>query len=452
MSKEVISKRRVKDIEIHQYDMKIEAIYRLIEKELSKDNISLITKYDRHMARQSLAKATRLKHLQIVLNLSRMIKKDWKIVTKDDIDNLVFKVVQTYGDNNGKETNTTYDHKKVLKIFFRWVKLGSREHKEVGDPPETKDVRLRPVKNTLVREDLLTKEDYRKLITASDGNPRVKAFVAVHYEAATRPGETLSVRIKDVKFDKFGAIISVDGKTGTRNVRLLKSIPYLNEWINVHPQRDNPDAPLWIQVEGKDVGKAMTYASAKQMIQRLCRKAKIEKRIYLNLFRHTGATSLANSLPESLLRKRQGWTQSSKMPERYVHLIDEDVDEAYLRLHGIIKEDKTIDIKEDMPEKCVLCGCLNMPGNKVCSDCNRPLDIEVAAEMEREEKQKMESKMKTLEDEIRKLTDEKIEEMKKRDEEAEMKRMIESQSLQKEMEKMNKKIEKMKNLFNSEKK
>ena len=87
------------------------------------------------------------------------------------------------------------------------------------------------------------------------------------------------------------------------------------------------------------------------MILRLCRKARIEKRIYLNLFRHTGATELSSSLPESLLRKRQGWTQSSKIPERYVHLIDEDLDEAYLRLHGIIKEDKETDIKEDMPTK-----------------------------------------------------------------------------------------------------
>ncbi len=47
------------------------------------------------MARQSLAKATRLKHLQIILNLSRMTKKDWTTIVKDDIDNLIFKVVQT---------------------------------------------------------------------------------------------------------------------------------------------------------------------------------------------------------------------------------------------------------------------------------------------------------------------------------------------------------------------
>ena len=179
MAKSIISKRKIHDFEIHQYDRKIVAAYRLIEKELSKENITLIIKYDKHMARQSLAKATRLKHLQIILNLSRMTKKDWTDLVKDDIDNLVFKIVQTYGDSDGKETNTTYDHKKILNIFFRWIKLGSRNFKEVGNPPEIKDVKMRPVKNTLIREDLLTKEDYRRLIAAADGNPRLKAFVTV---------------------------------------------------------------------------------------------------------------------------------------------------------------------------------------------------------------------------------------------------------------------------------
>lgn len=408
MSKSLITKRKTQEFEIHPYDMKIEKAYNLIERDLSKNNIKLIKNYDKHMARQSLAKATRLKHLQIILNLSRMIKKDWQSVTKEDIDNLVFKVVEIYGDSNGRETNTTYDHKKILKIFFRWVKLGSRDFKEVGNPLEIKDVKLRPVQNRLIREDLLTKEEYKKLIKAADENPRAKALIAVHYEAGTRPGEILSLRIKHVKFDKFGAMISVDGKTGPRNIRLLKSIPYLKEWINVHPFRDDIDSPLWIQVEDSHYGEPLNYSAAKQMLQRLCRKAEIKKRITLNLFRHTAATFLANFLPESLLRKRQGWTPSSKMPEKYVHLIDEDLDEAYLRMHGIIKEDKSSDIKEDMPVKCVLCGTLNMPGIKICTDCNRPLDMETALEIEEEEKtekEKTQTRLEQLEINQKKILD-----------------------------------------------
>ena len=42
MTKTLISKRNTQDFEIHPYDVKIDAIYRLIEKELSKENIALI--------------------------------------------------------------------------------------------------------------------------------------------------------------------------------------------------------------------------------------------------------------------------------------------------------------------------------------------------------------------------------------------------------------------------
>ena len=41
------------------------------------------------MANQTLAKATRWKHLQTMINLTKMTKKDWNNVTKEDIDELV---------------------------------------------------------------------------------------------------------------------------------------------------------------------------------------------------------------------------------------------------------------------------------------------------------------------------------------------------------------------------
>ncbi len=65
------------EFQVHNYDKKIVTAHKLIEKELSKENVMLINKYDNEMANYSLAKATRLKHLQIILNLSRMISKDW---------------------------------------------------------------------------------------------------------------------------------------------------------------------------------------------------------------------------------------------------------------------------------------------------------------------------------------------------------------------------------------
>ena len=143
----------------------------------------------------------------------------------------------------------------------------------------------------------------------------------------------------------------------------------------------------------KEYGGPLNYVSAKAILERLAQTAGIQKRLTLNLFRHTRATALANVLPESLLRKRQGWTASSKMPERYVHLVDEDLDEAYLRLHGVIKEKG---MQVDMPVNCELCGYPNIPNSSICSECNRPLDIKTAIELEEKEKEKKQKLEKEL--------------------------------------------------------
>ena len=146
-------------VSIYDYDERIARTYKLIESELSSENVELIKKYDRSMMTESLAKATRHKHLQTILNLSRFLGKDWKDTTKEDIDNIVVRIVQEYCNESGQETNTSYDHKKILKIFYRWFKLGSRRKEEVGDPQETKGVKIKKVKDKIVREDLITEED-----------------------------------------------------------------------------------------------------------------------------------------------------------------------------------------------------------------------------------------------------------------------------------------------------
>lgn len=126
------------EIDIYEYDRRIDGTKRLIRNEpkITEGSLKLIEEYDGLMARESLAKATRLKHLQVLLTLSRLLPVEWKYVTKSDIDNVVTKIVELYSDDTGRETHTTFDHKKILKIFFRWMKLGSRDFRKVGDPIE----------------------------------------------------------------------------------------------------------------------------------------------------------------------------------------------------------------------------------------------------------------------------------------------------------------------------
>ncbi|MEX2192613.1 MAG: tyrosine-type recombinase/integrase [Nitrosarchaeum sp.] len=296
---------------IHNYEYKMKQVFSQIERELSPENVKLITKYNQAMTNLSIAIATRQKHLRTLLNLTKFVGKNWSDVTKDDIDELVFRIMDQYADDSGKESHYSYDHKKILKIFFRWLKLGSREFKEVGDPPETKHVKMRKVRDKIIREDLLTESDRTRLLHACGENLRDRAFIDCHFEGGTRPGEILNLQIKHVKFDKNGAILHVDGKTGPRTVRLVKSTPNLASWLSIHPMKDNPEAPLWVMVNKISFGQRMSYVAATSMIKRRAKSAHLSKKVHLNLFRHSEATESAKFMTEAQLRKRHGWSPDS---------------------------------------------------------------------------------------------------------------------------------------------
>lgn len=369
--------------EIHPQQKRIAHILSKCKSELSETNYLLIQKYDRAMVNETLGYATRIENLDIILSLSRMLRQEWATATKDDIEKLVYEIMSKYS-RNGQESHSSWDHKKMLKIFFRWVKLGSRSYQDVGNPPETDKIKLKSVKNRIVREQLLTDDEVVSLLRHSK-NQRDKAMIAVASEAGTRPGELLSLRIKHVKFDSIGAVISVDGKTGARNIRIVKSVPHLIQWLELHNWRDDPNAPLWPVINnGKRCGQPLEGATWRAQLRQTLKRAGVKKRLYPNLFRHTAATNAANYMTESQLRKRQGWTPESKMPSVYVHLVNADVDEAYLKHLGI-KTDKNTK-PQQIPKMCYICKVLNSYEAERCHQCGKPLDLEVATKLDEQNK------------------------------------------------------------------
>jgi integrase len=58
-------------------------------------------------------------------------------------------------------------------------------------------------------EELLSEEEIKALTEVLNESPRDKAFIFTAYEAALRPSELLMLRIKDVVFDDYGALIMI---------------------------------------------------------------------------------------------------------------------------------------------------------------------------------------------------------------------------------------------------
>src|SRR6185437_13739204 len=102
MSAQILDKNEHKAA--YDFDRMLEKSLERIHVELSKINADLIEKYDKEMVRSSLSKATRLKHLETLLSLSRILQKDWNSVTRDDINELLYQIMTKYSPK-GQETH-----------------------------------------------------------------------------------------------------------------------------------------------------------------------------------------------------------------------------------------------------------------------------------------------------------------------------------------------------------
>jgi integrase/recombinase XerD len=285
---------------------------------------------------------------------------------------------------------TIWGFKVTMKVFWRWLR-GYEEH---GDPPETRWIKIRMKRDSrILPEDLLTKDEILEILRVAQ-HPMHKALVVFGYDLGGRPEEWLTIRIKDITFDQYGAIVRVRGKNGSRRKRLILATPSLIQWLQVHPLRDEPEASVWICLEGASAGQPLGYDRARKLIQDLAQKAGVKIRVNLYNFRHSTITTMAGELTEAELCEVFGWVQGSRMPRIYVHMSGRDVDKKLLKIHGVIKDDQ---VEKRVMERrvCGRCGTENPPEGRFCTLCAAPLDARTALELDKK-RQSIDEVMNTL--------------------------------------------------------
>lgn len=244
-------------------------------------------------------------------------------------------------------------------------------------------------------EELINIQDVEKMIKAAD-HPRDKAFVSLLYEGGFRIEELLTLYIKNVSLDEYGAKLMVrQGKTGMRPVRIVASAPYLSSWLENHPFGDNPEAPLWVGIGTRNKNKMFCYENARSLIRKITKKANIKKRIHPHLFRHSRVTYFSKKkFTHEQLCQYFGWVEGSEMPSQYTHLAARDIEDEILNLNGIKIENEE-NKHEFIPKKCHRCKKMNPPVSKFCVGCGIPLDSETVMKID-EKREEMDNIMMTL--------------------------------------------------------
>jgi len=161
--------------------------------------------------------------------------------------------------------------------------------------------------------------------------------------------------------------------------------PHITEWLNHHPLKNDPEAPLWV-IRNKNVFTKMNYNALRMMLERVVKKTGIQKRVYPHLFRHSRVTHLLRNkqINEAQAKVFFGWSPESGMLSEYDHLVSGDVNDTILQMHGIfVKKDE---IKQSI-KSCPRCGKINADDAINCMNCSSLLDVKVAIKHDEEQKQ-----------------------------------------------------------------
>jgi len=249
-------------------------------------------------------------------------------------------------------------------------------------------------------------------------------------DLSARPSEILNSRIKDVIFKTNGtqqyAEVPVNGKTGTRHIPLFSSVPYIKDWIDSHPQRNNKNTYLipTLDRHSRNFGNRLASSSLNVAVYRkfklqffpsLLNDPKVPKEDNEKISgllqkpwnpyvrRHSSLTEKSTILKFHTFDQHASWTPGSNMHLKYTHYFGNESGEELLESYGLetntAKKDKDALLR---PKQCPNCNESNISDAKFCAKCRMVLTNHAFSETLGKEKEK-EDKLATMEKEFIKM-------------------------------------------------
>ncbi|GGN98588.1 site-specific integrase [Haloarcula pellucida] len=213
---------------------------------------------------------------------------------------------------------------------------------------------------------------------------RDKAAITVAWDSGARSEEFCNLRVGDVSDHEHGLKISVDGKRGERSILLIPSVPYLRQWLNVHPASDNPAAPLWCKLNSAE---EVSYRMKLKMLKKPARRAGIDHTdITFRRMRKSSASYLANqNVNQAHLEDHHGWKRGSDIASRYVTVFGKANDREIARAHGA-------DVQEEEHERlapvtCPRCRNETPREDSLCVWCGQAMEQGAVEELHAEQRE-----------------------------------------------------------------
>jgi integrase/recombinase XerD len=292
----------------------------------------------------------------------------------------------------------TYNIFRVHLIrFFRWLYYPDiLPSKNRPKPPPIENIPQLKRKEISIYKptDLWTEED-DFLFLKYCPSTREKCYHTMSRDASARPHELLKLRMRDLVFKltpdkKQYAEVLLNGKTGSRSVPLIHSIPYMKDWISQHPLGGNLNSILFTAF-GKTIGRGLNERSLGEIYRRY--KTKYFPKLLDNpnvppedkqkirdllkkpwnpyIRRHSALTDKSLKIP-GLMNQHAGWVQGSKMSQKYFHYFGDESCKGLLEAYGLFpKGGQVTEVLK--PKQCPNCNEPNKPDSRFCAKCRMVL-------------------------------------------------------------------------------
>jgi integrase/recombinase XerD len=397
----------------------------------NKPNASLIKEFYLYMNKNNLSDNHKLNNLRVIIPFSNFLgsKSFFDIKTKNEIlEFLDTKIKSKNEDPDGKWITTWNHYLNRIKQFYRW--LYNRENDTEQSEWETPNfVRIKN-KNTkrinpYLESELWERDDILTLIKY-ENHKRNKAALALMWDLDGRNHEITSLKLKHIKLkEKYGeGEIPFESKTGTGPILLTLSFPYVRDWLNEHPFKNEPNASLICSlVNGSPINPEALWTMIQQLRKRIVTMVDMgfikddKENEKLNLLlstkrwnpyciRHSAITNDSDHLPEYALKKKVRWSMNSKQGVRYIkRRMGNELKAKILEYNGIITSDSVS--KKPSVLNCPRCELTNALENLYCSKCSYPLKPMAFDEIKQSEEhrfkeleEKYENGMKQMKEDI----------------------------------------------------
>jgi integrase/recombinase XerD len=292
----------------------------------------------------------------------------------------------------------------IITKFFRWLYNPTFEPRQRPKPEVIYNIQqLRRREESIYKPtDLWTRAD-DLLFLKYCPSIRDRCYHTISRDLSARPHEILGLKIKDIVFKsvdgKQYAECLVNGKTGTRYLPLIDSLPYIKDWLDHHPTRNNVNSYLICSRDRKNYAGRMTRFGINGVYNKY--KSKFFPKLLENpdilvkdknkirellkkpwnsyIRRHSALTEKSKFLRESTLRQHAGWSGRSQMHLKSVHYFGNESNNSILQEYGILpKSNEEVNVLK--PKLCPNCNEPNRPDQKFCVKCRMMLTYDAYSE------------------------------------------------------------------------